>query len=238
MTPWGARGWGKSDLDGFNWPRDITYAASSDSLWVADTKNDRLLEFTTAGVSDQTFVGSKATMNWPYGIAASGSEVIETNSFASPGSVEAWNSDGTAAWPQPVTTAYGTALKHPYSIAVSGGIAYVADSGNNRIVQIDASTGAVVGSPIGGTGVLHAPQGIAVDPLTGDLWVADTGFNRLAEFDAAGNLLQTYGGKGGGNGQFFFPTHLAVHADAAGHVYLYVADTYNDRVEILDLNEN
>ena len=32
---WGARGWGASDLSGFNWPRDITYMASSNMLWVA-----------------------------------------------------------------------------------------------------------------------------------------------------------------------------------------------------------
>ena len=42
---WGARGWGASDLSGFNWPRDISYAPSTNTLWVADTKNNRLLEF-------------------------------------------------------------------------------------------------------------------------------------------------------------------------------------------------
>ena len=28
---WGARGWGASDLSGFNWPRDISYAPSANA---------------------------------------------------------------------------------------------------------------------------------------------------------------------------------------------------------------
>ena len=29
---WGERGWGTND-EGFNWPRDITYVAATNSLW-------------------------------------------------------------------------------------------------------------------------------------------------------------------------------------------------------------
>ena len=68
----GARGWGNVDLSGFNWPRDITYAPGTKTLWVSDTKNNRLLEFTTAGASTGTFVGSASTMHWPWAIAADG----------------------------------------------------------------------------------------------------------------------------------------------------------------------
>src|SRR5439155_12302008 len=45
---WGERGWG-GDLLGFNWPRDLTPSATTNTLWVADTKNSRLVEFEPDG---------------------------------------------------------------------------------------------------------------------------------------------------------------------------------------------
>ena len=43
---WGARGWEKADLTGFNWPRDVTLNTPTNTVWVADTKNNRLTQFT------------------------------------------------------------------------------------------------------------------------------------------------------------------------------------------------
>src|SRR5439155_990970 len=52
---WGERGWG-GDLLGFNWPRDLTPSAATNTLWVADTKNSRLVEFDPDGTpSGRTF---------------------------------------------------------------------------------------------------------------------------------------------------------------------------------------
>jgi hypothetical protein len=67
--------------------------------------------------------------------------------------------------------------------------------------------------------------------------VSDTSYNRVVEFDSTGHYVQAVGKVGSGNLQFNHPTHLDVHVDAAGNAYLYVCDTYNDRIEILDLNE-
>ncbi len=236
LTPWGTRGWGRSDLSGFNWPRGITYSTSTNTLWVADTKNQRLLEFTPNGTSTNTFIGSKVTMNWPYGIAASGSHVIAAQTFASTGSVDSWNADGSVAWAQPVTaTPDGTALKHPYDVAVSAaGTAYVADAGHARIVELSSSTGSYQGCICTH---LHLPQGVAVDATNGNIWVSDTSYNQVVEFDSQGHYIQAVKSFGSG-GAFNRPTHLAVHVDANGHAFLYVADTVNDRIVILDLNEN
>jgi DNA-binding beta-propeller fold protein YncE len=235
LAPWGARGWGRSDLSGFNWPRGITYAPATNTLWVADTKNQRLLEFTPDGTSTMTFIGSKTTMNWPYGIAASGSHVIAAQTFASPGSVDSWNPDGSAGWAQPFTaTADGTALKHPYDVAVSAaGTAYVADAGHARIVELSAGTGSYQGCICTH---LHLPQGVAVDPTNGNIWVSDTSYNQVVEFDSQGHYIQAVKSFGSG-GTFNRPTHLGIHTAANGHAYLYVCDTYSDRIVILDLNE-
>ena len=69
----------------------------------------------------------------------------------------------------------------PYDVTVADGMSYVADSGNKRIVELNAATGAYMGTAFG-TANLHSPQGVAVDPTSGNIWVSDTGFNKLVEF--------------------------------------------------------
>eukprot|EP00974_Lingulodinium_polyedra_P117303 11162734-Lingulodinium_polyedra.AAC.1 len=61
---------------------------------------------------------------------------------------------------------------------------YVADSGNNAVRRVDLDTGSI--SMVAGTAPsgadpglateeLHSPNGVAVDPATGQLYIADTG---------------------------------------------------------------
>jgi DNA-binding beta-propeller fold protein YncE len=225
---WGARGWGASDLSGFNWPRDISYAPSTNTLWVADTKNNRLLEFHTDGSSTNNSITVGGPLTWPYAVDASGGSLIVADTFAN--KVESWTGS-TVNWS--TSTANGIGLKSPYDVAVADGIVYVADSANKRIVELNANTGAYIATV--GTGSLHSPQGVAIDPTNGNIWVSDTSFNKLVEFPAAGGApIQTVSAP---NGAFNHPTHLDVHTDASGNAYLYVADVYNDRVVILNLNE-
>ena len=233
---WGARGWGASDLSGFNWPRDISFAPGTGgnpgTLWVADTKNNRLLEFDTNGTSTNNFITVGGSLTWPYGVDASSGNgnVIVADTFTN--KVESWSRGSTTPnWS--TTTAGGTAFKAPYDVAVANGTVYVADSANKRIVELNANTGAYIATV--GTGSLHSPQGVAIDPTNGNIWVSDTSFNKLVEFPAAGGApIQTVAAP---NGAFNHPTHLDVHVDASGNPYLYVADVYNDRIVILNLNE-
>jgi tripartite motif-containing protein 71 len=234
-TPWGARGWGASDLSGFNWPRDISFAPGTGgnpgTLWVADTKNNRLLEFHTDGTSTNNFITVGGSVTWPYAVDAStgNGNVIVADTFTN--KVESWSGSTTPDWS--ATAANGITFKSPYDVAVADGIAYVADSANKRIVELNANNGAYIATV--GTGSLHSPQGVAIDPTNGNIWVSDTSFNKLVEFPAAGGApIQTVAAP---NGAFNHPTHLDVHVDASGTAYLYVADVYNDRVVILNLNE-
>jgi len=234
-TPWGTRGWGASDLSGFNWPRDISFAPGTGgnpgTLWVADTKNNRLLEFDMNGSSTNNSIVVGGALTWPYAVDAStgNGNVVVADTFAN--KVESWNGS-TLNWS--TNTAGGIGFKSPYDVAVANGIAYVADSANKRIVELNAATGTYTGVTIGSS-TLHSPQGLAVDPTNGNIWVSDTSFNKLVEFPAAGGApIQTVSAP---NGALNHPTHLDVHVDAAGNAYLYVADVYNDRIVILDLNE-
>jgi DNA-binding beta-propeller fold protein YncE len=233
VSDFGARGWGAGDLSGFNWPRDISYAPGTNTVWVADTKNNRLLEFDTTGASTNHSVSVGGSLTWPYAVDASTANLIVADTFMN--KVESLRPDGSGAnWS--ATTANGINLKNPYDVTVAAGVAYVADSGNKRIVELNATTGAYISSF--GTANLHSPQGVAVDPVTGSIWVSDTSFNKLVEFSSTGTFIQTFGAAGSGSEQFNHPAHLNVQLDSTGHAYLYVADVYNDRVQILDLNEN
>ncbi|MFY9549892.1 MAG: NHL repeat-containing protein, partial [Thermoanaerobaculia bacterium] len=64
----------------------------------------------------------------------------------------------------------------------------------------------------------------------GRLWVADFGNSRLRVFDSAGGYLGGWGGKGAGTHAFNNPTAVAISGDT-----VYVADTWNGRVEAFSL---
>jgi hypothetical protein len=233
-STFGARGWGAGDLSGFNWPRDVSAVSGTGNVWVADTKNNRLLEFDASGTSTGHSVSVGGSLTWPYAVDATTSNLIVADTFMN--KVEALRTDGSGAvWS--VASANGVNLKNPYDVTVANNVAYVADSGNKRIVELNATTGAYITSF--GSANLHSPQGVAVDPISGSIWVSDTSYNKLVQFTSTGQWVQTVGSAGSGNTlQFNHPAHLDVHVDATGHAYLYVTDVYNDRIQILDLNEN
>jgi tripartite motif-containing protein 71 len=117
----------------------------------------------------------------------------------------------------------------PDAIAVNGaGDAYVADTANNRIVELGPE-GTVLrewGSLGSGDGRFHEPTGVAVDGA-GNVYVVDRENNRVQEFGPEGRFLAKWGVRGVGPGEFSQPSAIAV--DCNGDVY--VADTNNNRVE-------
>ena len=223
---WGERGWEKADLTGFNWPRDVTINQVTGTVWVADTKNNRITQFTRNGTpTGRVFghLGSDAgSLHWPFGITSIGQDVVVADTFNN--RVERLDASGlTVQWA-------ATGLHAPRDVTVAGGIVYVADSNGNQVVELNGATGGQVGS----FGGLHNPQGIAV-AANGTIWVADTASNRLVEYAANGTKLQALGAAAGAtgtaHGTFNHPTHVEI---ANGR--LYVADEYNDRIEVFTLN--
>ena len=109
------------------------------------------------------------------------------------------------------------------ALAPQGGL-FVADADLGIVVQLDAQ-----GQPRRsiGRGLLQRPTGLARDAATGLLFVADTYAHDIKVFDANGTLVRVIGQRGGGDGEFNFPTHLAW---ANGE--LYVTDTLNSRVQV------
>jgi DNA-binding beta-propeller fold protein YncE len=126
-------------------------------------------------------------------------------------------------------------LNFPNGIAVDGaGNVFVADSSNGRLIMFD-SQGTVRGQ-IGrgsGQGNLGLPRGLGVDE-TGRVFVADATGQGVFIFRVPSGDSRTLGyvgfigGEGVADARFEYPNSVAV--DARGRVY--VADTYNDRVQI------
>ncbi|MDX6546273.1 MAG: hypothetical protein QOG02_2047 [Gaiellales bacterium] len=223
---WGQRGWG-TDPNGFNWPRDIAIdRVDIGAVWITDTKNGRMLQFTRDGAPTGRMFGTLGSglgqFNRPNAVAATSAGLVIADTFND--RVQLWNT--VAATPFLVWTSTG--LVRPKDVAVANGIVYVADSSHHRIAMLSVLDGSLLGSF--GSTTLHSPEGVAVEP-NGSVWVADSNANRLVEFDATGAVLQTFGSIGSGHGQFNDPTHLEV---VAGR--LYVCDTFNDRVEVFGLS--
>lgn len=129
-------------------------------------------------------------------------------------------------------------LQSPTGIAIdSKDRVYVSDSQQN-IVFIYNNKGMLIGH-LGGKDIFNRPSGIAIDEDRERIYVSNTRNHRIDVFDLKGEYLYKIGEVGidprGENikesaGKFFFPTYLAL--DKEGN--LYVVDTMNCRVQILD----
>ncbi len=110
---------------------------------------------------------------------------------------------------------------------------YIADTGNNRIVQtadILGSNWTSIGKLGTGTKQFTSPWGVALD-AAGKVYVSDSGNCRIVRMDNMSGLNWTsYGTCGTGTGQFSNPEGLWV--DSSGKIY--VADAGNNRIVRMD----
>ena len=106
---------------------------------------------------------------------------------------------------------------------------YIADTGNNRIVQtadILGSNWVSLGNLGSGVNQFSGPWGVALDS-GGKIYVSDSGNCRIVRMDnMQGANWTSYGACGSGSGQFSNPEGIWV--DSAGKIY--VADAGNNRV--------
>lgn len=142
-------------------------------------------------------------------------------------------------------SAFGQGFLAEWTAAANGGVGptgfalateagttylYVSDHPRGRILKLNASTGAVVatlGTLGSGPGQFNAPYGIAIEPVTGDLYVAERGNHRVQRITNTGTFVMTWGGAGAAQGQFAEPIGVAI--DSAGDIY--VSEHANHRVQ-------
>ena len=139
-------------------------------------------------------------------------------------------------------------LNGPEGVFVDAvGNIFIADTNNERIREVVASTGLI--RTVAGNGTLgysgdgnlptsaelFAPTGVSVD-AAGDIFIADSGNNRIREVVASTGLIRTVAGNGnagfGGDGgppasaELNDPT--GVFVDAAGDIF--IGDNLNERI--------
>jgi len=224
--------------------------APDNSLFVADTYNNRIQRFSAAGAFLSTwgsYGSANGQFNEPSAVAVSaGGTVYVADSgnhriqrFTTTGGfLGACGSEGRGDGQFSSPSGVAVVSTGIVSVADSGNhriqgfsavsAVYVADSGNHRIQRFNA-TGNFLGawgSQGTGNGQFQFPSGVAVGP-DGTVYVADSGNHRIQRFTATGEFLGAWGSQGSGDGQFSWPCGVAVGPDGI----VYVADTENHRIQ-------
>ena len=123
-------------------------------------------------------------------------------------------------------------LTKPVGVAVDDrDVVFVADATLKRVFGY--APDGTLQIAIGHEGELSNPSGLAIDRVNHRLYVADASKHQILCYSTLDGAAQlTIGKRGSENGEFNFPTNLAV--DGRGR--LYVADTLNFRIQIFDAN--
>lgn len=214
---------------------------SNGTLWVADTVNNRVLEFLSA---------SSLTNDGTTGIEA---DAVFGQAYPS----------GVTNFTSNVAGTTQGGMSGPHGLALdSAGSLYVADSTNNRVLKFtnpSSNTSGLASGMFGqtnfnaalsgsGAANFNNPVGLTVDG-EGNLWVADKGNNRVVEFtsiasqatngSASASLVlgQTgFGLSGSSTTASTFNAPSGVTSDTLGRIY--VGDTSNNRVLVFGIGSN
>ena len=247
---------------------------SAGDIYIADEQNNVVQEVNaktglittiagtgTAGYNGDGIAATSAELNFPsavhfdaagdlFIVDAGNNRIREVN--AKTGLISTVVGTGTAGYNGDGIAATSAELNFPLDITFdSSGNLYITDSGNNRVREVNASTGLI--STIAGTGTagyngdgisaasaeLNEPDGIAVD-TAGDVFVTEVFGERVREISAATGLIGTIAGTGtygyNGDGIAAISAQLAepeaVVLDAAGNIY--IADAGNSRIREID----
>lgn len=174
----------------FSEPHGIAFAKDG-TLYLADTKNNRILHFDTEGNllhkwgSQSGTDAASGTFNEPWGIAvASDGSVLVADTWNH--RIQRFNSEGKFinSWGYFGQEDNPDAFWGPRDVVVDDeGRVYVSDTGNKRIVIFDLKGNYITKFGTAGmeTGMLDEPVGLAVDQ-NGNVYVADTWNQRIQEF--------------------------------------------------------
>jgi streptogramin lyase len=181
----------------------------------------------TSGLFNLRKQGSGSQTSYYYGFYArfSGSQSIHGSTIAVVGSV----SETLAGMKTSLSPATGTIQTGLIDVSQQFEPVYIADTGNNRIVQssdIMGSNWTSLGTIGSGANQFSAPWGISLDS-TRKIYVSDSGNCRVVKMDdMRGTNWAAFGACGPGTGHFSAPEGLWL--DSSGRIY--VADAGNNRI--------
>jgi GT2 family glycosyltransferase/DNA-binding beta-propeller fold protein YncE len=217
-----------------------------------------------SGFSGDNGLATQAQLDTPNGVAlAPDGDLVVADSHnqrirrvdRATGVITTIAGSGDAGYDGDDRPATDAALNTPSAVAAApNGDIYIADTLNYRVRMIDAKTGlihTVAGNGMPGetgdvgdggpatSATLNMPSDVALDPKTGDLYVADMHHNRIRRIDARTHLIATvaggewgYSGDGGPavKARLAGPAGIAVVPEPDGKVTLFIADYYNGHV--------
>lgn len=165
---------------------------------------------------------NRSHMRRPYGIAVDEGLIA----VADPGfkSIHLFNTEKRRY--KEITSAAGEEFASPVGIGLAPERIYIADSTLGKVFVLDRK-----GKHIRTITGLKRPTGIAYHRANDRLYVADTLGQCIAVFSGEGELLHTFGKRGGAPGEFNYPSHLTLVGDT-----LYVNDTMNFRLQAFNLD--
>ena len=245
------------------------FVDSAGNLFIADTRNNVVREAQAATGNIVTVAGNGtpgyrgdgsaafgAQLQGPAAVAVdragnlfiadTGNNVVREVTAAN-GQIKTVAGSGTWGYGGDGSAATSARLKGPNAILVdSSGNIFFADSGNNEIREVVASSGKIL--PVAGNGAqgysgdsgpatsanLSSPSGIFMDG-GGNLFIADSANHVIREVAAQSQIITTIAGTGTAgyldsstplSAQFDFPTGLA--GDPLGN--LFVGDSRNQRI--------
>jgi DNA-binding beta-propeller fold protein YncE len=197
-----------TDNDEFQDPSGIAISNDGQSLYVADSNNNRIIVVQEDGDYDFDF-GSFCNMSSTQG--------CDNNA---PGASE--DGDGQ--------------FNEPLNVAVDEfGDIFVVDSQNDRIQRFDNDGDFEIkfgSSDSNDQDYLGTPAGIAIQESTRNSFVTSKALDAIVVFDSSGNFEFKFGSTGSGEGEFRNPSHLLIDNSKD---MLYVADTDNDRIQMFEL---
>ena len=246
LTTWGSQGTANGQFKnpyGVRLARDPKWG---EVVYVADSNNNRIQVFSKTGVFKSS-VGTSGMFNQPgtfttmrrvavakdgdiWGADLWGWRLVRFNRTAT-GYAYAQTIGGQAP---PLTDT--KVFNEPRAVAIGkDGNLNIMDTVNQRVVSM--SPAGVVHGACGQRDYrptsVNWPRGVAIDPVTGDRWIADTKQSRLQIFPTKCGL-QTYrlGNVGTGEGQFTWPFAIAIRPSDR---LAFVADSWNNRISVWDV---
>lgn len=160
----------------------------------------------------------------PTGVAARGSVIY----VADPGAQALWVLDPQGSRFRRIREAGGQRLISPVAVALGADDRiYLADSFLGRVFVFDAN-GHLKGTIADAN--LRRPAGLAYDAGSDRLYVADSAAHRVWIFAGDGRPVGGIGQRGTGNGEFNFPTHVALDREGT----LSVTDSLNFRLQMFE----
>lgn len=246
----------------------------SGNVFIADAGNNRIRKISastgiittiagtgTAGYTGDGSVATSAELDVPYGVFVGGSGNVFIADFynyrirkvnGSTGIITTIAGNGIGTYAGDGAAAINAQINRPKGVFVDGsGNVFIADTDNNRVRKVSASTGII--TTVAGNGTygyagdgsaatsaeLYGPSGVFVDG-SGNLLIAEEGNLRIRKVSAstgiittiAGNGMQGYAGDGAvaTNAELNIP--FGVFVDGSNNVF--IADTYNNRIRKVD----